>query len=172
MTSRTSLFAAVLLVIATVASAPGAVLAQEAKPEIVVKVTMFKEVVTRDAAGQRKVELVQAATSNPGDTLVYRISATNEGAAPAHNTRIVDPIPVGTQLIPESWTTAGSDLSVSIDGGKSFQTYPVKRPVKLEDGNVVEKDVELSRYTHLRWTATEPLTPGETRSASFKVTVR
>jgi len=172
MATNRTLFVAIVIAIVTAAAAPGLVTAQEAKPDIVVKVTMYKEVVTRDAQGAEQVKLVEATTSNPGDVIVYRITATNEGNAPAHNARIVDPIPTGTLLIPGSWSSADSDLTVSIDGGKSFEMYPVKRSVRLADGSVADEEVELSRYTHLRWTATDPLAPGESRSASFKVTVR
>ena len=152
-----------------------AALAQQAgagKPELVVDVSTLKEVVTRDARGQEQRKLEKVSSAQPGDTLVYTINYTNRGSSPAENARIVDPIPPGTRLIAGSWEVPGTRLTASVDGGKSFEPYPIRRPVKAEGGATVEREVDPSLYTHLRWTCTEPILPGETRQATFKVEVR
>jgi len=146
--------------------------AGKAGPEIVVNVSVAREVLTKDADGREKVELREVDSTGPGDTLVYTITYTNKGSEPARNTRIVDPVPSGTRLVPGSWEAPGTEVSVSVDGGKTFHPYPVRRAVTTNDGRTVEKDVDPALYTHLRWTATEPLPPSETRSATFKVQVR
>jgi len=146
--------------------------ARDAKPRIVVDVTMLKEVVVADGQGRRDVSLQDASSTSPGDTLVLRIDYSNQGEAPAHNARVVDPIPEGTQLVPGSWTAPGAEMSVSVDGGQTWQSFPVRRPVTQADGTTVMKEVEPSAYTHVRWTAREPLAPGDVRSATFKVKVR
>ena len=141
-------------------------------PRVVVDVTMKKEIVVRDAQGKEAIVLQDTSSASPGDTLVLHIDYSNRGSEPAHNARVVDPVPSGTQLIPESWTAPNADLNVSVDGGRTFEAYPVRRPVKQADGSVVLTAVEASAYTHLRWTPLEPLAPGDVRSASFKVKVR
>jgi len=146
--------------------------AREGRPDVKVDVTASKEIVARDASGKQTVHLVQADPSGPGDTLVYQIVYRNQGTAPAHDAQVIDPIPAGTLLVPGSWSAGNAEFAVSVDGGKTFQSYPVRRPVKAADGTTAMKDVELSAYTHVRWTSTEPLAPGATRSAAFKVTVR
>ncbi|MGH9869423.1 MAG: hypothetical protein ACREAA_14820 [Candidatus Polarisedimenticolia bacterium] len=146
--------------------------AQDARPRIVVDVTMLKEVVVRDGQGRQEVALEDASSTSPGDTLVLKIDYSNQGQVAAHNARVVDPIPAGTQLVPGSWTAAGAEMTVSIDGGKTYEVYPARRPVSQPDGKTVMKEVEASAYTHVRWTALEPLAPGDARSATFKVKVR
>ncbi len=141
-------------------------------PEIVVKVAVAREVVVKAADGSEKVELREVTSAGPGDTLVYSITYTNKGTEAARNTRIVDPVPSGTRVIPGAWTAPGAELSVSVDGGRTFQPYPVRHSVTTDDGRIVVKEVEPERYTHLRWTALEPLPPSETRTATFKVEVR
>ena len=145
---------------------------QEAEPRIVVGVSMLKEVVVRDAQGRESLALQEAATTKPGDTLVYRINYTNAGSAPALNARVVDPVPAGTQLIPGSLEAPGADVKVSVDGGRTFEACPVLRPVTRPDGTREMREVDPGSYTHVRWTAREPLAPGDARTALFKVKVR
>jgi uncharacterized repeat protein (TIGR01451 family) len=169
MNRRVSILTMSLLsALAAVSVAP----AQEAKPLVVVDVTMKKEVMVRDAAGREEAALQEAASANPGDTLVLRIDYSNQGKAPAHNAQVVDPIPAGTQLVPGSWTAPGAEMTVSVDGGRTWEVFPVRRPAPQPDGRTVLKDVDPSAYTHIRWTAREPLAPGDVRSATFKVKVR
>src|SRR5262245_6837417 len=150
----------------------GPAISQMGKPEVVVDISAAKEVVTRDASGKEQVELRDATNMGPGDVLVYRIDYSNKGSAPAHDARVADPIPTGTRLMPNSWQADGADFSVSVDGGKTWEGYPVKRAVTLADGTQIVKEVDLTSYTHVRWTTKDPLPPGATRSALFKVTVR
>jgi uncharacterized repeat protein (TIGR01451 family) len=145
---------------------------QKAEPRIVVGVTMQKEVVVIDEQGREQVVLQDAATTRPGDTLVYRIHCANKGAAPALNARVVDPVPAGTQLIPGSLEAPGLEVQASVDGGRTFESYPVRRPVTRPDGSREMEEVDPGAYTHVRWTAREPLAPGDGRTALFKVKVR
>ena len=160
-----------LLVIAGSAAAMPP-LSESGGPQVVVDVTAMKEVLARDEAGRERVELREAAAMGPGDTLVYRIVYTNKGTSPARDATVTDPIPAGTVLLPGSWEAQGADFSVSVDGGKTWESYPVSRPVKQADGSMMQKEVNPSVYTHVRWTCREPLAPGATRSAVFKVKVR
>jgi len=141
-------------------------------PEVVVNISVAREVIVTAPDGSEKVELREVSSAGPGDTLVYNITYTNKGTEPARNTRIVDPVPSGTRIVPGSWTAPGAELAVSIDGGKTFHPYPVRQTVTTDDGRTEQKEVEPESYTHLRWTALEPLPPSETRTATFKVEVR
>lgn len=163
--------ALVVLGLAACLAAP-AWAADETKPDMAVKVSLMREVVVSDPQGKPRVELEPVSTTKPGDTLVYKILYTNTGDAPAHNARVVDPIPTGTLLIPASCAPAGSELTASLDGGKTFERFPARRTVSLPDGGTELRDVDPALYTHLAWTSGEPLAPGATRQAQFKVKVR
>ena len=169
--SRGSRIAVCAALLAT-AVMSAAALAAAGKPDVVVGISAMKEVVTRDPQGQEKVALAPAEASGQGDTLVYEIAYTNKGDVPALNARVVDPIPSGTTLVAESWSADNADMTVSVDGGKTFSTYPVQQSVTLPDGSKSTKNVEPASYTYLAWTAKEPLAPGATRKARFKVVVR
>jgi len=163
---------ATCLMVSAVSLPIGAPLARDGRPDVKVNVVAMKEVVQRDASGRQTVTLAEADGTSPGDTLVYQIVYSNQGTAPAHKAQVVDPIPAGTRLVANSWNAKGAEFAVSIDGGRTFEPYPARRPARLADGTTAMKDVELSSYTHVRWTSTEALAPGAARSAAFKVTVR
>jgi len=161
-----------LLILSAGAFGVSASAAGEGHPNVVVDVLAMKEVIQHDNAGRQTVQLKETESTGPGDTLVYRILYRNEGTAPAHDTQLVDPIPAGTLLIPGSWDTKGGEFSVSTDGGKTFESYPARRAAKQADGTTRLQEVELSAYTHVRWTAKEPLPPGAERMTTFKVKVQ
>ncbi|UJF35799.1 DUF7507 domain-containing protein [Paenibacillus hexagrammi] len=46
-----------------------------------------------------------------GDVITYSIVVTNSGIEPVNDVRFVDPIPAGTQLVPNSVTVAGSPVA-------------------------------------------------------------
>ncbi|HEY3174335.1 MAG TPA: hypothetical protein VGK94_01100 [Candidatus Polarisedimenticolia bacterium] len=161
-----------LLLVTAGSTAGRSPLSESGAPQVVVDVTAMKEVVARDEAGRERVELREASATGPGDTLVYRISYTNKGTSPAHDAKVTDPIPAGTVLLPGSWEAPGADFAVSVDGGRSWDSYPVRHTVKHADGSTSLEEVDATAYTHVRWTSRESLAPGTTRSAVFKVKVR
>jgi len=146
--------------------------ARQGQPHISVDVTVFHETTIRDAGGREERRLEPVRDTHPGDTLLYRIKCTNRGDAVAPTAQIVDPIPSGTRLVPASWSLPDAEFAVSVDGGKSFSAFPIRLPVRLASGEIIQKEVDHSAYTHVRWSATRPLPPGESREAAYKVVVR
>jgi hypothetical protein len=71
-----------------------------------------------------------------------------------------------------AFTQAKANLQVSIDGGKTFETEPVKRMVTDANGKKVQKIIPPSVYTHLRWTMKEPLKAGEVQNFAYRSTVK
>ena len=165
-------FGAAVAAVIVMAGANASAIAQAGRPDVVVEVAVMKEVMVRDEKGIERIEMREVGAARPGDTLVYTITYTNRGDQPALSPRVQDEIPEGTQLVPDGWNTGGSALAVSVDGGSTFSQYPVRRPVKLADGSLREQEVNLDSYTHVRWSSSEPLPPGESREVSFKVLVR
>ncbi len=143
-----------------------------AAPRVEVEVSVQKEVEVARPDGTSAIELRPVEVASPGDVLVYSLRATNVGEAPAHAARIDDPIPSGTVLIPESVGAAGAKAHASLDGGRSFQEFPILVEHRTEDGRVERVPAPPERYTHLRWLLTSPIGPGEGRDVSFKVRIR
>jgi len=130
-----------------------------------------REITKRNDAGQVERRTEPVAAASRGDVLVYTLQIANDGGDPALAARVEDPVPAGTVLIPDSAGGTGTRITYSIDGGKTFVVYPALRRVVGEDGVARELPVPAEDYTHVRWTLTEALDPGQVRTAYFKVRV-
>jgi uncharacterized repeat protein (TIGR01451 family) len=166
----TRLFSFLCLVALSAATIGSA--AQPGQPQVVLSVDVKEEISAPDAHGNPQVVRKDVERASPGDVLVYTLTYTNFGNQPAVNARVDDPIPSGTVLLPSSVLGERAGITFSVDGGRSFSSYPVMKTVSGPDGKPVAVEVPADSYTHIRWTAQEPIAPGESRNAAFKVIVR
>jgi len=157
------------ILLAVTLAAPA--VAQE-QPKLRVDLQVERELLEAGADQQEQVRREPVESVSTGDVLVYTLNIQNEGTTSAHAAKVVDPIPDGTVLIPDSVQGTGAEITYSIDGGASFAGYPITRRVKGPDGRELEVPVPAEDYTHVRWTLTEPLDPGQVRTANFKVRVQ
>ena len=104
-----------LTLIAAILALPAA-----AAPAVDVSITVEREVTVVSDDGRRLVHREPVRDASPGDVLVYTLRATNVGSAPARNARLDDPIPPGTELIPESVTGEPAVIMASLDDGSSW----------------------------------------------------
>jgi len=141
-------------------------------PKVEVTIQAHKEVVRADTSGKKTVELKPADEAATGDVLVYTLRATNTGSGPAVGTRIEDPIPNGTVLVVDSVAKDGARIEASLDGGKSWQAFPVTITRKGASGADETVPAPADSYTTLRWTLNAPLQPGDGQDVSFKVRIR
>lgn len=144
--------------------------AQE-RPRLDLKTTLEKEVMV-EKEGKWVVEKLPVENTNPGDVLVFNISYLNKGMTGAADARIVNPVPEGTVLIPESITGDDADINCSIDNALSWHKPPVMIRIKNSDGREVIRPAPADRYTHIKWVIKKPVLPGRSGRVSFKVTVK
>lgn len=155
------------------ASAAGAAnsAASAPRPEVNVTIAQQREVTRTLPSGEIKVEREAVTETKSGDVLVYTLTATNTGVVPAYGSEIEDPVPEGTTLILES--LAGNPPSaVSLDGGKSWQSYPATIVHKQTNGSETRTKAPADSYSRLRWVLGGTLKTNESRQISFKVRVR
>jgi uncharacterized repeat protein (TIGR01451 family) len=146
-----------------------ALAAQE--PRLELKTTVAKEVkVKKD--GKWVVQTIPVEKTTPGDILVYTITYLNSGKSPAVEAEIVDPIPKGLAIIPESAEGKDTEIKASLDNGRSWQKLPATVLIKNQDGTLSAKPAPADRYTHVKWTVKNPVQPGQSGRVSFKVTVK
>ncbi len=119
-----------------------------------------------------KESLKPATTAEPGDTLEYQLAYTNTSAQAVSALNVVVPVPANTQYLDKTAATrVPSRFEVSLDGGKFWESEPVKRLRKDKDGSMVEMIVPPSEYTHLRWQVERPLGGGEVQQFSYRIQV-
>jgi uncharacterized repeat protein (TIGR01451 family) len=149
----------------SVAMLPLAALAED---KVVFKSEVFQEVtVTED--GKSATKLVPAEKVLPGEEVVYILSFSNEGDSEARDLVINNPIPEHTWYRQGSAFGAGTQISVSVDGGKRY-------------GNLIDLDVTLANgeqraatfkdVSHVRWTVNYALQPGKTGTVSYRAVVQ
>jgi uncharacterized repeat protein (TIGR01451 family) len=163
---------AVLIVLATL-SVPAAPPAEAADgPQVTVNVAVAREVTKTGPDGQQVTYHEPVDTAFPGDVLVYTLRAENVGNGAALNTRLEDPIPQGTVLIPDSVRLDGATVLASLDDGSNWQPFPVRVERAREDGTREKVPAPPEAYTNLRWVLAGNLDPGERREVSFKVRIQ
>jgi uncharacterized repeat protein (TIGR01451 family) len=140
--------------------------ADGARPEVKVHLSGMVEREGRQLTLD-KVESVQ-----PGEVLDWRITSTNEGGGAARDYKAVGHIPPGTIFVAGSAAgEAGSTVTYSIDGGKTYSTLPIIEQ-KQPDGTVKKVPAPISMYTEVRYEWSDALAAGGTLSASYKVRVK
>ena len=120
--------------------------------------------------GSVEARLVPAEQVIPGDELRYTIVFENHGGAAvdAGSVVITNPLPADTEYLDGTAFGAGTQISFSADGGKSF-AQPQDLFV-LADGDEV---LALAKdYTAIRWIFAPELAPGEKSYVSFNVRLK
>jgi len=130
-----------------------------------------EKVVMVEKDGKKVEKLVEAKDAVPGDVLVYTLVYKNKGDESAKNVLLNDPIPSGTSYITDSAYGPATDITFSIDNGKSYKkpsllSYEVKAAGKTE-----KRTASPDLYTNIRWTVKE-VPAGKSGVASFRVRVQ
>lgn len=161
----------VLLVVLTF-SATAALAQIGEKPELVLTLSVQKQVTVKGEDGKPKTEWQEVQSTGPGDVLKYTIRYENKGKAEARGAKVVDPIPQNTSYISGSAAGEGAAISFSLDG-KTFAPPPMLTyRVRQADGTEIEYVAAPEMYTHIQWQLTKPVPPEGVGSVSFQVMVR
>ena len=137
-----------------------------AAADIKVSITAEKEVVVMEL-GKEVKKIVTAKETVPGETIIFTLHFENKGDEVAKDVKLVDPIPEGMEYINGSVFGPGSEITFSIDQGKTY-----KKPSLLTyevDGKKRVASPEL--YSHIQWVVKE-LSAGKSASAGFKARVK
>lgn len=157
-----------LWAIAITASLALPLLAIAGSTDLIGSLEAFRVVITDDGE-----ELVPAENARPNDVIEYRITYRNDGEGPLQNIFITDPIPRGTEYIVRTATEpSGAAVAFSIDGGKSYQSWPIKIVRENEDGQEIEAEATPDMVTHIRWVITDMFEPESAVTVSYRTTVK
>ncbi len=125
---------------------------------IVLKLVQSKKVA--DKKGFKLVPITKAAS---GDVIVYSIAANNISTKPINKLVINQKIRPGTSYVVSSATPVkGTDLTFSIDGGKTYTAAPI----------IAKKPAPADSYTNVRWAFVGSIAPKSQSALSYEVRVR
>ncbi|MDX8387957.1 MAG: hypothetical protein R8M46_05420 [Ghiorsea sp.] len=134
--------------------------------EVKINITAEKEiVVTKD--GKEVVKRVAANEAVPGDIIFYTVAFENTGKEAVADVDVVDPIPQGVVYINGSVFGSGSEITFSIDSGKTYKQASLLT-YKVNGGKRVASP---ESYSHIRWKV-KSLGAGKNGVAGFKARVK
>ena len=118
-----------------------------AKTLISISVKAEKEITVN-----KEKKMIEAKEIKSGDVIFYTMSYVNSGDTAATNAVLDDPIPKGTVYLDGTALGKDSEITFSIDGGKTFKkpsllTYEIKLP----SGKMEKRTASPEQYTHIRW---------------------
>jgi uncharacterized repeat protein (TIGR01451 family) len=156
---------------ASIAAVAGSVFFVSAsKQEPMLSSHIKASVVTVNAQGKESMRVMKQAA--PGQTIQYDLTYANNTDKAFKGLVVTGPIPAHTHYLANTATTGVSAMRlVSIDGGKTFEKEPVKRQRKMADGSIKTVVIPASKYTHIRWKASDALTSNSQQQYTYRVKV-
>ena len=141
----------------------------QAMAQIDVKTIAEIEVMEIDKQGKKIVKRTAPTNVVPGTEVIYTITAKNTGNEPADNIVVTNPVPKETVYVDGSAFGAGTNITYSVDGGKSYDKAE-KLTVKDKAGK--PRAATAKDYTHVRWTFQFNLQPGQEAPGWYRVRVK
>lgn len=127
------------------------------------KVEVERKVTQAD--GQVDVVLTPPDKVLPGDMLVYTVNYYNDKQEVTNNFRLDMPVPAEVTYLEGSAQRDNAVVLFSIDNGQTFK--PRERLlVNLDTGGT--RSAVSEEITHIRWTLTQDLNPGDRGEMSFR----
>ena len=160
-----------LLAVALITPARGFALGQEKSEQsgVVLEALAEVEVEATTAEGKKEITRVEAALVTPGDEVIYTIRYANEGAEPAEDVVITNPVPEHMACRALDDAPVNVAITLSVDGGETFDVLE-KLTVLDEEGETRLADI--ADATHVRWTLGKSLPPGGSGQVSFRAVLQ
>ena len=143
----------------------GSVATVHAAADIRLKAVAEVEIRVVNDKGETELKRMPATKVIPGTEVIYTITVSNLGDQSADNVVVTDPIPENTTYVARSAFGAGTTITYSVDGGKSYELAD-KLKIKDAAGNL--RAATASDYTHVRWLLNFTLKPKDVAPVWFK----
>lgn len=127
------------------------------------------EVEVQGSDGKKHLERVPVLQAVPGTALIFSTTFENTEKRPASDIVITIPLPENTVYQAGSAYGDDTDITFSLDGGKSFN---MPESLKILDADGVEQIAQPDAYTNIRWKYRKQLPAGATGEVGFRVIIR
>ena len=104
----------------------------------------------------------------PGERVGYQVEVSNQGAEPAADIVIANPIPEHTVYVQGSAKGLDTQIEFSVDNGKTF-ALPAELFIE-KDGKRVQ--AETADYNQVRWILNKPLAAGASTTVQYIVKIK
>lgn len=126
------------------------------------------EVKTTDDSGKEQIKYVTAERVVPGSVILYLITYTNTGDAPAEDIVLRSPIHPDLTYVEGSAEIDGAAVHYSVDGG---QTFANRDELTITEADGTVRPAEAGDLTDIRWRVERPLASKKKSAVSFRATV-
>lgn len=152
-------------------SVPTAAIAQStaAAEKSAIELTSVAEMekIVKKSDGTSSKERVPMKSALPGDEVYLLNRFKNISQKPTNNLVMTNPIPQNTQLVQAFG--AGSQITYSIDGGKSFDA---SEKLRINGADGKSRSAREEDYTHVRWVIAGNVNPGQVGEVGLRVRVK
>ena len=132
---------------------------------VAVSSDVMVEHATVDANGRSQVTLEEPRVVVPGDKLVFVLRYQNNGAQPATNFVVTNPLPEAVAF----QSATDSAASVSVDGGR---TWGQLTELRVRDADGATRPARADEVTHIRWSFAQPIPAGQAGRLTFRGVVK
>lgn len=119
--------------------------------------------------GKKHLERQPANRVIPGSVVLYINTFENVSKKPVDGIATTNPIPANTEYQAGSAFGEDTEMTFSVDGGKTFAA-PDALKIKAADGS--EQLAKASAYTHIRWVYKKQLPAGAMAEVGFRATIK
>jgi uncharacterized repeat protein (TIGR01451 family) len=118
--------------------------------------------------GHEVTRLAPADRVGSGDQIIYTLEVRNTAATAIPAPAVTYAIPAHVWYMADSAVGPGTDISYSVDGGRSFDK-PEKLKVPSPNG---ARDAQAADYTHIRWQLKHALRGNSVAFVRFRAQVK
>ena len=104
-----------------------------------------------------------------GDAVIYTLEIRNQRAASVRNPVVTYAVPEHMIYLADSAVGPGTDVSYSIDGGRSFDA---PESLKINEPNGDSRLAKAGDYTHIRWQLKHALKANSVAFVRFRTRVK
>jgi uncharacterized repeat protein (TIGR01451 family) len=104
-----------------------------------------------------------------GDWVIYTLEVRNTASTAVHTPTVTYPVPQHMSYVAESAVGPGTEISYSVDGGRSFDA-PENLKVRDPDGQA--RPASAADYTHIRWELKNALKGNSVAFVRFRARVK
>lgn len=130
-----------------------------AAPNVSIQTEAFVEKEVIGPQGDTQIQRVPVEQVDPGTELIFELNINNSGDQAATSLKIDNPIPQGTEYVPDS-QAGNAELLVSWDN-EEF----------LPEAEFIEGELSATDIKYLRWTL-ESLNANSNTTLEFRVTIK
>lgn len=101
----------------------------------------------------------------PGTVVIYTNTFTNNGAEPASDLIVTNPVPENMVYVAGSALGENAEITFSADGGNSFAP---EDQLQVTEADGTQRPAAPKEITHVRWQVLKPLPPAGSGQVEFR----